>query len=56
MSGNEIHKHASALDAGHTIKASDRIIFSAKTGKGRDELIAALDSFCGIDALLVPEE
>lgn len=51
LSGNQIQKHASALDAGHTIKASERIIFSAKTGKGREELIAALDRFCGISKL-----
>ncbi len=50
LSGNEIQKHANALDAGHTINASDRIIFSAKTGKGRDDLMAALDRFCGLSS------
>jgi GTP-binding protein len=45
ISGNERAKNAKMLDAGHGIAASNRILFSAKTGQGRDELIAALKKF-----------
>ena len=38
LSGNERLKNAEILDAGHTIRAVDRILFSAKTGQGRDDL------------------
>ncbi len=44
ISGSVRGKNAALLDAGHSIKASDRIFFSAKTGQGRTELIAALSA------------
>lgn len=45
LSGNQRMKHARALDAGHNIDPEDRVLFSAKTGQGRDELIEALMRF-----------
>ncbi len=45
ISGNERVKNSKLLDAGHGISASDRILFSAKTGLGREELIAALGEY-----------
>ena len=47
LSGNERDKNAVLLDAGHGIKKEDRLLFSAKTGQGRDDLIAALSGFIG---------
>ena len=49
LSGNAREKHAAALDAGHTIDRSQRIIFSAKSGQGKEELERALASFTKID-------
>ncbi len=48
LSGNAREKHASALDAGHTIDKSQRIIFSAKSGQGKEDLERALASFTKI--------
>jgi GTP-binding protein len=45
LSGNERFKNAKLLDAGHTIASGQRILFSAKSGQGRDELIETLDRF-----------
>lgn len=45
LSVNQRQKHAGILDAGHGIKKSDRVLFSAKTGEGRDQLIEALRTF-----------
>lgn len=45
LSGNERAKNAKLLDAGHTIKHDQRILFSAKSGLGRDELVETLDRF-----------
>ncbi len=45
LSGNQRQQHAAALDAGHTISSERRIIFSAKNGMGKDELVTALASF-----------
>jgi len=45
LSGNERGKNARLLDAGHGIKPDNRILFSAKTGQGREELIAALAKY-----------
>jgi GTP-binding protein len=45
LSGNERQKNARLLDAGHSIAEHQRILFSAKTGQGRDQLIAALAAF-----------
>lgn len=44
LSGSKRQKNSSLLDAGHGIKSSERILFSAKTGQGRDELIARLSA------------
>ncbi len=48
LSGNAKDKNAAALDAGHTIDRSQRIIFSAKTGQGKAELERALATFTEI--------
>ncbi len=44
ISGSIREKNARLLDAGHSIKAEDRILFSAKTGQGRAELLYALSA------------
>ncbi len=44
ISGSIREKNARLLDAGHSIKAEDRILFSAKTGQGRAELLDALST------------
>jgi GTP-binding protein len=49
LSGNARNKHAAALDAGHTIDKSQRILFSAKSGLGKEALETALASFTKID-------
>lgn len=49
LSGNARNKNAAALDAGHNIRANQRIMFSAKNGMGREELETALASFAKID-------
>ncbi|MEN8188296.1 MAG: ribosome biogenesis GTP-binding protein YihA/YsxC [Thermodesulfobacteriota bacterium] len=48
LSGNQCAKNAARLDSGHGLKPSERILFSAKTGEGRDELERALASFTKI--------
>lgn len=45
LSGNQRMKHARALDAGHNVKPFERVLFSSKTGQGREELIEALKKF-----------
>ena len=45
LSGNERAKNAALLDAGFDVTGSERILFSAKTGMGRDSLIQELDRF-----------
>ena len=45
LSANERSKNAAALDAGFGVQKSARLMFSAKTGMGRDNLLQALDSF-----------
>ncbi len=45
LSGNQRSKHASLLDAGHGFKKSERILFSSKSGQGRNELIDALSQY-----------
>ena len=45
LSGNERQKNARLLDSGHDIKAGSRVLFSAKTGQGREDLIKALTAF-----------
>jgi len=45
VSGSIREKNARLLDAGHTLHANERVLFSAKTGQGREQLIAALEGF-----------
>ena len=45
LSRNEQYKNAALLDAGLGFAAADRILFSAKSGQGRDSLRSALDQF-----------
>jgi GTP-binding protein len=45
VSGSVRGKNARILDAGHHLFADQRVLFSAKTGQGREQLIAALSSF-----------
>lgn len=49
LSGNERIKNARILDAGHGIDAKQRILFSAVTGQGKEELERALASFSKVD-------
>jgi GTP-binding protein len=42
-------KHAAALDAGLNIDPADRLLFSAKTGEGKDELIARLEGYLHLE-------
>jgi len=39
------HKHAAALDAGLSIGPEERLLFSAKTGEGKEELAARLEAY-----------
>ncbi len=48
LSGNGIVKNAAALDAGHTIRADQRVIFSSKSGMGKIELQTAIAKFAKI--------
>lgn len=45
LSGNELRKQAIILDVGLTVTDAERVLFSAKTGAGRDKLLESLDSF-----------
>jgi len=45
LSGNKLQQNAAALDAGLTVKPSQRILFSAKTGKGSEQIKSALASY-----------
>ncbi len=45
LSGSKRQKNARLLDAGHTIRATERVLFSAKTGQGREQLVSMLASF-----------
>ena len=49
LSGNERVKNARILDAGHSIAPEQRVLFSAVTGQGKDELERALASFSKVD-------
>jgi GTP-binding protein len=42
LSGNIRKKNAEILDAGHAIRQDERVLFSAKTGQGRDDLKQAI--------------
>ncbi len=45
LSGNERRKMPAMLDAGLNITPADRILFSARTGEGRDELRGRIAKF-----------
>ncbi len=45
LSGNARSKNAAILDQGHGLRAAERVLFSAKTGQGREELLARLQDF-----------
>ena len=42
LSGNDRKHHAEMLDAGHVVGPGSRVLFSAKTGQGRDDLEQAI--------------
>jgi GTP-binding protein len=41
------HAHAAALDAALGVKPEERVLFSAKTGEGKEDLIFCLAKFVG---------
>ena len=43
LSGNQRNRMAALLDAGHGLSPQDRVIFSATTRQGREELLAKLE-------------
>lgn len=45
LTANKKMQHAKALDAGHNIRKDERVLFSSKSGEGRDELIEMLKRF-----------
>ena len=45
LSANKRDKNAAVLDAGFGISKPERLLFSAKTGMGRDNILRALDTF-----------
>ena len=45
LSANQRSKNGAILDAGFGVSTSERLLFSAKTGMGREDLIQSLDSF-----------
>jgi len=45
LSANQRSKNVAILDAGFGVSNSERLVFSAKTGMGRDRLIQSLDSY-----------
>lgn len=45
LSANQRSKNCGVLDAGFGVSSSARLMFSAKTGMGRDKLLRVLDSF-----------
>jgi len=45
LSANQRSNNGAVLDAGFGVAESDRVLFSASTGMGRENLLQALDSF-----------
>ncbi len=45
LTANKRQHNAAVLDAGLGITKSDRVLFSAKTGEGREELISKIEQF-----------
>ncbi len=39
----QVQRHAAALDAAFGVRPEERLLFSARTGQGREKLLAALD-------------
>jgi GTP-binding protein len=48
LGGNKRIKMASALDAGHGLSPQDRVIFSAATRLGREELLSRLELYLAV--------
>lgn len=48
ISGSMREKNGRVLDVGHGVDPRDRILFSAKTGQGRDQLITVLSKYLAI--------
>jgi GTP-binding protein len=47
LSNNEQAKQAAGLDAAIGLSKQDRVLFSAKTGEGKEELMAAIATYLG---------
>lgn len=47
LTSNKRHQQRAVLDAGFGVSEDERVLFSAKTGEGRENLISALDRFVG---------
>jgi GTP-binding protein len=45
LTANKRLHHAAVLDAGFGISREERVLFSAKTGEGREELISKIEQF-----------
>lgn len=45
LSGNKLSKNAAALDAALTLNPENRILFSAKTGRGLEKLKSVLENY-----------
>jgi GTP-binding protein len=45
LSANQRNKNCAILDAGFGVSTSERLMFSAKTGLGREDILQILDSF-----------
>jgi GTP-binding protein len=45
LSGNKKEKCAGILDAGHGFSKDERVVFSAKTGEGRESLVEKISRF-----------
>lgn len=45
VSGSVLGKNARRLDLGHKLRPEQRVLFSAQSGKGKKELITALNGF-----------
>lgn len=45
VSGSLREKNAKLLDAGHGFRAKERILFSSKSGQGRDKLVQAIATY-----------
>jgi len=45
LTANKRRHHAAVLDAGFGISKDERVLFSAKTGEGREELISKIEQY-----------